>query len=267
MKKIKNIFLIILCLIINNLFGEDTTLENKLLEINKIKNDRNYDLNLFEEKCKALLIEYTSPEDRGKIYYNIVCSYSIRRGYEEKIKKYCEKSLEYPLDLPQKLDVYSKLGVAYMCRPERTMAVTEYVLNNECIESRKKAISIWIEGLNLLKEYNLPDDEQKLPVCNEIISYATSDENDPILKKIEEDNIKYVKEMERVKSENKLIMLRNRLYNYCITVYSTKPYANEEFYEIMLDGLKDEITAKKLLERLNEKIKYNEESWKRLKNK
>ena len=46
---------------------------------------------------------------------------------------------------------------------------------------RKRAVSIWIEGLNLLKEYNLPDDEQKLPVNNEIISYATSDENDPML--------------------------------------------------------------------------------------
>ena len=274
--KICFIFILIFFIFNFTLNAEDPDLNKKLNEIRNLTRGANDYLELVEkfelaEKEYLKLLEtYNSDEEKGKIYFEIISCYSnYYKGYEEKIQHYSELAIKLPLDILSRVKIYLRWAISYKCIPDSSVIPYYYIFDKECIEKRKKAISIALQGYNLLKDYNLPDNEQEVPVLgmDSSIYFEEDKHKESVKKMIEEQRKKKQKEIEereRIIYENHLINYKNKsFFNYCINLYTFKPYANEEFYQLMLEGLGDEDLANELLARLEEKISAQKERYKR----
>ena len=255
--------------------AEDPDFNKKLKGIHDLTRGTNNYLELVEKSELAekeylkLLETYNSDEEKGKIYFEIMSLYSNNnRGYEEKVQYYSELAIKLPIDILSRVKIYLWWARSYKCTPDSSVIPYYYIFDKECIENRKKAISITLQGYNLLKDYNLPDNEQEVPGVGMVtLDYSEEDlKNEHVKKMIEEQRNKKqkeIKERERIIYENYLIHYKKSFFNYCIYLYTLKPHANEEFYQLMLEGLGDEDLANELLIRLEEKISEQKERYKR----
>lgn len=260
-----------LCL---SLAAENDSLDFKLRKIYDVtRHETDNRLEIAEIKHLELLEIYKTEKEVGQIYTSLITRFFDRKNSKDKIRYYCMKALGSDIDVLSEIIMYEALSYSYLCKPDSSVEFEYYsVFDDECIEKRRKAVSFMLKAYNMLKEQNLPDNLLELPaipLTGGSFDYLEGgDENYKaymyeIKKKAKKRKQEQIEEGERIRYINSMIRNREGIFESLVYFYTLKPYANDEFYRLMLDGLEDEDLANELLVRLEERISEQKERYKR----
>ena len=241
--------LILIYVFISSLTSIDVDIDNielktQLNQIYALAADTTNSQELIESKYLDLLKTTEILEEKGMIYFFMARTLRKlpQKPYNE-IIEYSKSALQFPLDIETKAFTYVILT--------ETLSKDSYN-KGLMIEDRKEIAEICLNGLKLLKMQNLPKEMQELPGVSRY--RYSSPKDDPELQERIKLHEKQVEERKRIKLQNTLIMYRKSLIGRCISIYSYKPYANEEFRETAMEYLNDEEYVNEIMEKLNDKI-------------
>ena len=239
--------LILICVAISSLSPIDVDnleLRIQLNEIYTLAADTTNSKELIESKYLDLLKKTNILEEKGLIYFFMARTLrKVPNKPYKKIIEYSKSALQYPLDIETKAFTYVIL----------TEALSKDSYNKGLmIEDRKEIAEICLNGLKLLKMENLPKEIQDLPGVSMLTIAGPKD--DPEIQKKFKIHEQQVEERKRIEQQNTLIMYRKSLIGKCISIYSYKPYDNEEFRETAMEYLNDEEYVNEIMEKLNNKI-------------
>jgi hypothetical protein len=203
-------------------------LQNRLAEIAAGNKGKVADLTKLETNCLALLEDYKSTAQKGKIYAAIAKAYS-NKGFSSrkdirvaKSVNYCKKALEQPLDVITSCEMYSRLA--------DSMMVGFWELpHDQFIELRREVTVVCLKGLKIALDNNAPDAVPDPPSTS--LHNVGSNASDR--KKImEEYKAKRAVRRKKWELEYKFFFLRDGLTGLCVSLYSHEPYDINEFQQL-----------------------------------
>lgn len=194
----------------------------------------------FEQESLRLLEKYNTPQDKGKIYSAIALNYSRRNSTLpedmriSKLTEYCEKTLQYPVEVITALKLYHEWGTALIGR--YWTAYTE----EEFSKKRQEATTVYLNGLKFALDNNAPNKEQELPAITQYSKEELEALRRDLVRKVEvaEQLQDERKNRENVELQNKLYSWRKRFIQECISLYSHPPYNTGELRNLTEDFLK-----------------------------
>ncbi len=249
MKKKESLIVTILFIFINSNYSENNLLKKELVNIYSLEADTTTSKELIESKYLELIKTTKMDDEKGLIYFYIAKTLKkVRDKPYDKIIEYSKSALQYPLEIEIKAFTYDIL----------VEALSKDSYNKERIINDRKEIAITcLNGLSLLEKEDLPKEKQDLPGVPRLTIAGPKD--DPDIQRMYENHEQQLKKRKMIKKQNTLIMYRDSLIGKCISIYSYKPYANEELRSISMEILNDEDYVNELMEKLNEKIQRKEE--------
>jgi hypothetical protein len=264
----------VLFITVLSLAAENDSLDFKLRKIyDMTRYETDNRLEIAEIKHLELLEIYKTEKEVGQIYTSLITRFFDRENSKDKTRYYCIKALESDIDVLSEIIMYETLSYLCLCKPDSSVVFEYYsVFDDECIEKRREAVSFMLKAYNLLKEQNLPDHLIELPAISltggSFDYLEDGDEDykaymDEIKKKAKKRKQEQIEEGERIRYINSMIRNREGIFESLVYFYTLKPYANDEFYRLMLEGLGDEDLANELLTRLEERISEQKERYKR----
>ena len=265
----QQILLLIIILLSFNLTSYNIIDNDIDIDLIRIKNDFRYkDIAIQEKEYLKLLDEYTSDEDQGKIFLRLISTYStFNKDNIEKNRYYCEIASKLQLDILTKIRVNMYWAKSYGC-PRHSYGIPYYTADtNECIENRRVALSKTIYCYNLLKDLNLPLEEQRIPPVSTYTWDLSKEDtkNESVIRMMNEQKLKCKKEIEvreRIIYENDLIRYKKNLSNLVLKLYSEKPYDIDKLQSTLKDNIADEELVQRVIDQLKTKISEQEERYK-----
>jgi hypothetical protein len=206
-----------------------------------------------EAQCLELIKDYNSPGERGKIYTTIASIYS-QEGWHfasedpriPKAIKYCKEALKYPLEVTAACEMHGRLAGAMLVKYRNS---TE----EEFVKIRQEAIVSCLTGLRLALDHNAPKDHPEPPPP--VGKYDSPDDQELMNK--HKQQLAARKEWQFLE---KLYFQRKALTQRCLSFYSHKPYATDEFKLTAEKILKEhEGVAKELVAEVQAEIARKEE--------
>jgi hypothetical protein len=208
-----------------------------LLEIDSQRASVETDIENLESEYLSLLEEYDSPEDKGGIYSAMAFSHAQSGMIQpEKTAEYCEKALQYPLDIAMMAQMYVFWADALQVK---SIASTE----NEFLSARRNIAEVSLTGLKLILDRGIPRERQEPPA----VGIYDVPPSDPEFQSLLEKHNEEVAIRKEVMLQNKLIQHRNALTEKITFLYSLKPDAIDELANLTTEILDNDSAIKELL--------------------
>lgn len=247
---VKCMLLIAACCASIATFVRADDLRQRLREIDGQIEGSNTDTKKLERQGLNLLDQYTSPEERGRIYAQIAHVYA-QSGLKEpdrlgEYAEYCEKALQYPLDVVAAVRMYGYWASALWSGSRRQVHSRESPWD-QFREARREIASLFLRGMKLILDQGTPAEAQPLPMVGKFrCRPVDSPECQDMVKKHEERR----RARARVMLENDLVLRRKMLIDHCVHIYSQEPVATEELAVLAREILRDEDAVTELLARV-----------------
>jgi len=211
------------------------------LEVGSGASDR--DFAELEQQYDRLALEYTEPDEQGRIYASKLRRY-CRNGPQVPltIMEYSVKALEFPLEPEIEMDVRLKLGDA-------TWRNGSGELNASLVEVRREAAVVYLQGIRVALDQGVPYDA--LPELPSGITVRGSGADYERLR--EEAERRSAARKER-KALEKLIARRGELEKSLLYLYALKPRDNSELRSLCEQYLIDETVVSTTMKRLETAI-------------
>jgi hypothetical protein len=192
-------------------------------------------LDKLETDCLALLDDYKSPAQKGKIYAQIAVTYSQHRFTLKnnggipiaKSIEYSKKALDLPLDVITSCEMYGTLASSMVAESSKS--------EDQFVELRREAIVFCLKGLKLALDNNAPDVFPSVPAVGIYHISPKSPNYERMMKKHQEE----VNARKKWEFEYQLYMQRQDLVGLCRAMYLHKPYNLNEFQQFSQTILKD----------------------------
>ncbi|MBN2456452.1 MAG: hypothetical protein JXB29_07975 [Sedimentisphaerales bacterium] len=225
-------------------------LQKRLAEISVRNKGKETDLTKLETDCLALIQDYNSPAQKGKIYAEIAKTYS-KKGFDgrndvriTKAVNYCKKALEQPLDVITACEMHGRLTDS-MIVSFRTLPQSQFV------ELRREAVVFCLNGFKIALDNNAPKEQQPSPA----VGIYNIEPNDPDYKKVMEKYQAELADQKKWEFESKLYFQRQVLTELCVCLYSHKPYDTDELEKFARDSLRGhEDVVDELMAKVHERI-------------
>jgi len=223
-------------------YGQDT-LQTKLRELDKVRNEKNIPYDEVEKRGKELLAEYTDPEEQGRIYCELVEIHAnTGMVHADLIVQYAQKALDLSVDPFQRFRLYGAWGGAIDIGNTHKPREQQKPL----YEIRKVAVRPYLEGLKEMQAYKIPEQRPNLPGVSK---YDGVPENSPI-KKMHDEQMAARKQAE---FDDKLWSSHQTLISEVVDLYSKPPYAATELRQIATKTLGDTAEVEALMKRIEDK--------------
>lgn len=184
-----------------------------------------------------LLKKYTEPEEQGKIYYQLALLHAMSgMTRPEKMIEYVRRAHDFPLEPPQRLQLYVYWGDAIQIQ-------NAGVLGDALADKRKLAVSPYLEGLKELAQYNLPETKPKLRG----VFKAVAPEGSPGYEEMVKEHEQALAAAYKAILERKLIDARDTLTGQIVYLYTRRPLATEELEELATQKLQDAAAVDRLM--------------------
>ncbi|NLW83787.1 MAG: hypothetical protein GXY41_05200 [Phycisphaerae bacterium] len=216
------------------------------------KNDAS-DYTQIEDACLALIQEFDSKAQIGRIYAELAKVYS-GKGYSSrhdfrvaKTVEFSQKALQQPLDAVIRCEMYGKLTDALIAvcleSPPHQFAVL-----------RREAAETCLQSLKIALDHNAPDVRPVLPALDTYM---------PDRQKVREAyNARSIRR-KKWELESNFFYLKNGLTQMCVSLYSREPYNLDELRQLgqtilagyperideLIDMIQDRISSKPKLNR------------------
>ncbi|MDH4239907.1 MAG: hypothetical protein OEW48_10115, partial [Phycisphaerae bacterium] len=179
-----------------------------------------------ETECLALIKDYNSPPDKGRIYATIARIYA-EKSYSSssedvripKAIKYCKKALQHPLEATTACEMYGSWAGALMVKYFNCA-------ESEFVKRRREAIIPCLTGLKLALDNKAPKERQKVPPVD-ILNFH-GPKTHPIYQKLLKEHNEQLAKHRKAMLLNELYFQRWALTRICATLYSRKPYDIDE---------------------------------------
>ena len=210
------------------------------------------DIEKLERQCLDLLDEYTSPADQGRIYAQIVRVHG-QTGLKDpgKVAEYCQKALEYPLDV-----VTAARMNGYWASALRRPCVRRQVHSRESPwhkfpDTRKEIATLFLRGMKLILDEGGPTERQPLPPVDK---FRCGPADSPYCQELVKKNKEQVRARRKAELENDLVLHRDILTEKCVYIYSQEPVDTKELATLAREILDDEDAVTELLARVARRI-------------
>ncbi len=256
-----------LLLLAGRAFAADAKLADSLFAIGQ-ESSTGLSVDKVEEKALALLKDYKSPSDVGKVYAFLVRTIRARASSNEamsdavhlKVLDYCTKAARCPLDVRDGAVVYLYWSA------ELQRAGPKYG-SAELPAYRRVAVMPALTGLRLLLDNGVPKDlPNTLPVVTGPVTRADPDYQDfirenpkliekgPGFRKYAETHVADIIVRQRRARLSELVGLRSVLTNSIQAPYSWRPYATEELKALATAVLQDEKVVEELVAEVEKNV-------------
>lgn len=229
----------ILYILIFSSVGKAETLEEELLEIDKLRAGFDTPFDEVEKRCNKLLQKYTKPEEQGRIYYELT-KVEGQSGLQRPAKaiEYAKKALELPQDPWKKVRLYGYWGSAIEVAHRGTH-------DEEMAKGRREAVIPYLQGLRQLQQYNLPEVKPPIPMASFITHPGQTDSE--TYRKLKLKQEKEVAAQKLAKLQRSMIQHRDILTLQVSGMYSRFPWASDEIRKLATRILKDEADVERLM--------------------
>lgn len=229
----------ILYILIFSSVGKAETLEEELLEIDKLRAGFDTPFDEVEKRCNKLLQKYTKPEEQGRIYYELT-KVEGQSGLQRPAKaiEYAKKALELTQDPWKKVRLYGYWGSAIEVAHRGTH-------DEEMAKGRREAVIPYLQGLRQLQQYNLPEVKPPIPMASFITHPGQTDSE--TYRKLKLKQEKEVAAQKLAKLQRSMIQHRDILTLQVSGMYSRFPWASDEIRKLATRILKDEADVERLM--------------------
>lgn len=214
-----------------------------------------YHLEPVEKLFLNLLDEYSSESDKGRIYFTLTDLYcQCGLTDPDSAIKYAKKALEFPLDGLDKIRAYIAIGDALQVK-------NIYVIETDRERIRKEIVLPYLEGINFAVDEKIPMESVPVPHGGHRFCVSTSSDDEETKKRVAKlyaDNAAQMAAWKKAQYINSMVEHRDVCINQTVFLYSKKPYATDELKGLAGGIIKDETVVEKIIKKVNEKIKENE---------
>ncbi len=204
-----------------------------------------------ERDCLDLLDEYSSPADQGRIYAKIAHVHA-QTGLKDpdKTAEYCEKALEYPLDLVIRVQMYGYWASALHSACSRQVHWGESPWD-EFPDVRKEIAAISLRGIKLILDQGIPGERQPLP---RVDKFSCHPPDSLSCQELVKRNKEQVRARRKARLENDLVSHHKILTEKCVYLYSQEPVDRKELEVLAREVLGDEGAVAELVARVASQI-------------
>lgn len=202
----------------------ENDLEFRIKAINKEIRQQTNSFEMYEQNYLKLLENFNSLTDCGKIYMAIVRMYDRDIStYSTKVASYSQKALEYPLDLLEKVEMYSYLGQARMCiqRSEPTGA--------ENTISERQIVIPFLKGLDVVfTNLTIENRQDPVPVMRLHLWGTLTNQDKELIKKRDEQ----IAKCKEIMMQNELLVYRDVFLQQIKMIYPDVSYDISQWKKI-----------------------------------
>lgn len=210
----------------------EETFEKRIEKLGKLQKGFQTDLVAVRAEGKALLKDYTKPEEQGRIYQTMLyCAAQVGIPNPAPIIEICEAALKHPIPTYDRMSMYVFIGdhhLAGQWKDGRTLA-----------ERRRKAVAAYLLGLKELQPLNLPPFKPESPPVRP--RALTRRDDSPEGKKLHE----------KALEQYHLTFQQHVLTGQVAYAYSIEPHATDELKQELVSKLKDPARTDDILARLD----------------
>jgi hypothetical protein len=226
--------------------GQDT-LSIKLRELDQIRKETVIPFDEVEKRGKELLTEYTTPEDQGRIYCELVEIHAnTGMVHADLVVEYAQKALALAVDPFQRFRLYGAWGgaidIGNIHKP-REQQTPFY-------EIRKVAVRPYLEGLKEMQAYKIPEQRPYLPGFGVDAFDLTGPENSPIIQQFKKRRDEQMAARKQAEFDDKLWSSHHTLIRAIVDLYSKRPYAATEIRQIATKILNNNEQVNALMKRI-----------------
>ena len=190
-----------------------------------------------ETECLALIKDYNSPPDKGRIYATIARIYA-EKGYSSSSEdvripnaiKYSKKALQHPLEEITACEMYGRWAGALIVKYSKSA-------ESEFVKRRREAIIPCLTGLKLALDNKAPKKRKKVPPVDMLSFHGPK--THPIYQKLLKEHNEQLAKRRKAMLLNELYFQRWALTRICATLYSRKPYNMDELKSYADKALKN----------------------------
>jgi len=209
------------------------TLGEELSAIDRLIAGRDTPFEEAEKRCKGLLAKYASPEDQGRIYYQLAAIYTQSGMLRpEKAIEWCKKALEYPLDPRKQVGLY----IWWCTAIEHVHAGAR---GDSLVAARREVARLCLMGLRVCLDHNIRGSTQEFPPLPDMRYAGPRGDDD----KQYEERKRKVDERNRLVRERllhrRMVPLRNILVRRLASFYSQLPLPSDELRQMAGEVLAD----------------------------
>jgi hypothetical protein len=222
----------------------------RLRELDQLRNGNRTALPFDEVESlgKALLNEYTKPEEQGQIYYHLAAVHGQSIDvHTDLVIKYAQDALALPVEPLQRLRLYVYWGdairTANMQKPHEKQRPFH--------EVRRAAAKPYLQGLKEMQKYDIPE---KLPELPAVGRYDISgDQNSLQVVEAKKEHADQIAARTDAQSSRRLWMNRDVLTRQVVDMYSRPPFAATELRDLATKILNKPEQVNALMKRIEEK--------------
>jgi hypothetical protein len=222
-------------------FAAAQTLREDLQKLEGLRDGLNTPLDLVDKTGAEILNKYSAPTDRGQIYYQLAFIYGqsgLRRP--EKLIEYAKKAMDLPLEEDQRLDLFIYWGDAQRFADPKSPPA----------ERRKKAATVYLDGLRETQELSIPAKAPNVPA-----GMKGDVSGDPKMVAAWQKRQQEASDAQRkAKAQIELVQDRDILMNQVVDLYTSPPFATDEMIEIASKKQLNPAAIDALVERVNTAI-------------
>jgi hypothetical protein len=231
------------------IYGQDT-LQTKLSQLDKIRSEKNIPYEEVEKRGKELLAEYTTPEDQGRIYCELVEIHAnTGMVHADLVVQYAQKALDLSIDPFKRFRLYEAWGGAI----ESDNHHKPIQLQKPFYEARKVAVKPYLEGLKEMQAYKIPVQRPYLGAFGVDAYDITGPENSPIIQQFKKRHDEQMAARKQAEFDDKLWSSHQTLMDAVVDLYSRKPYSATELRQIATKTLNDPAEVEALMKRIEAK--------------
>ncbi|HID21314.1 MAG TPA: hypothetical protein EYP14_02810 [Planctomycetaceae bacterium] len=234
------------------ILAAESTLRADLENMDRLRDGLATPFDEIERRSQRLLEKHSSPEDHGRIYYQLAQSYAqggiFVEERAERVIMYAKKALAFPLDPVSRLRLYNYWGDA-LRMVDRTQPFPR---------RRKAAAAVYLTGLKESQKYEIPSHPPKSPAWDMGASLARGG---PTPQDFERRRQDMRAAREKWLRDSELYLRRKVLVDQLIDIYRRKPYAASELGSLATSIVGDPDLVDELMDRLAEKGAVRDDSY------
>ena len=222
-------------------FSAAQTLREDLQKLEGLRDGLNTPLDLVDKTGAEILNKYSAPTDRGQIYYQLAFIYGqsgLRRP--EKLIEYAKKAMDLPLEEDQRLDLFIYWGDAQRFADPKSPSA----------ERRKKAATVYLDGLRETQELNIPAKAPRVPIG----MMGDVSGNPKMVAAWQKRQQEAAEAQQRAKAQIELVKIRDVLMNQVVDLYTAAPFATDEMIGLASKKQLNPTVIDALVERVNTTI-------------
>ena len=222
------------------------TLGEELSAIDRLVSGPSTPFDEAEKRCKGLLAKYTSPEDQGRIYYQLAAIYTQSGMLKpEKAIEWCKKALECPLYPVKQVELYLWWGGAIQ-------VLHADARGDSLIAARREVARPYLMGLRVCLDHNVRSSMPELPPLPGV-RYAGPSSNKDYgeRKRMADERNRLV--LERL-LRRRMVPFRDILVHRLAFIYSRLPLASDELRQMAREVLADEQAVDDLMKAVGQRI-------------